>query len=103
MAAPVAPRVAGTPIATARRVQLLAFAGLTVFGATFWALLMRPAPFGRMLACAGLALAVIVAAEHTRALPRAARIAARVLIAVAFGALVLLVAGVRLRLLAPAH
>src|SRR4051812_34831528 len=64
---------------------------------------MRPVPLGRMLACAVLALLVIVAAERLAALPRAGRIAGRLLIALAFGAAVLLVAGVRLRLLAPAH
>src|SRR3954447_15990467 len=98
-----APRAAGTSPVTARRVQLLAFSGLAIFGALHWAALMRPAPFGRMLGCAALALVVLVAAEQAARIGGWARLVAYAALAAAFVAAALLVAGVPLRLLAPAR
>jgi transglutaminase-like putative cysteine protease len=95
------PRPAGRTLASGRHLQLAAFAALSVFGALFWAVLLRPAPYGRMLLCVGLALVLLVALERAARLPLRARAVVYGVIVLAFAVAALLAAGVPVRLLGP--
>ncbi len=83
--------------------RLLAYGALALFASWQWALLAAPAPRGRLVLAAAVACATALGAHRTLRLDRVRRALVLVALGIAALVLVLICAGLPVRLLAPAR